>query len=542
MTTHRLPYDALTEYTLPALLATLASEHGDREAVVAPEGRVDFAGLLARAEEMAAWYADVGLTPGERVGVLLPNGLRWLVAALGAQLAGLVAVPINTWYRSSEYGHVIETAALRLLVTTDDLFGRPVLTDLADAGYGGLFDPAHDPDGYRGALLWPVDAPRAPGVVAGARAAAVPVGPEDTALVLFTSGSTAVPKTVALRHGGLVRNGRAMGARQHLVPGDRLWIASPFFFGYGCANALPVALTHGVTLCLQERVVGDAALEFIERERCTVYYGLGPTNHILRAAPNFGHHDISSLRTGTTGISTEDKRVALVDLGVSEVCSVYGLTEAYGHSTMTDARDPLETKLRTVGRILPTQEIRVVTEDGTPCPTGTAGEIELHGCVIESYLDMPEVDAGAFRPDGWFRTGDLGLLDEDGYLTFVGRSKEMMKVKGINVAPAEVEDLLADHEAVEQVHVVGASDGAGGEQIVAFVVPRQAGGDHDQLAARLGRHIRGRAASYKVPDRYVPLTPEQIPVTATGKVSRKGLRELAEGELAEVRPAGVEAR
>jgi fatty-acyl-CoA synthase len=488
---------------------------------------------------MAAWYTAAGLVPGERVGVLLPNGLRWLVAALGAQLAGLVAVPVNTWYRSSEYAHVVETAALRVLVTTADLFGRPVLRDLADAGHGGVFDAAHDDGGYRGALLWPADAPRAPGVVPGARADAVGVDPEDTALVLFTSGSTAVPKTVALRHGGLVRNGRAMGARQHLVPGDRLWTASPFFFGYGCANALPVALTHAVTLCLQERVVGDAALEFIERERCTVYYGLGPTNHILRAAPGFGRHDISSLRTGTTGLSVEDKRVALVDLGISEVCSVYGLTEGYGHSTMTDAHDPLETKLRTVGRVLPTQEIRIVDDDGRPCPVGTAGEIELHGCVIESYLDMPEVDATAFRPDGWFRTGDLGVLDEDGYLTFVGRSKEMMKVKGINVAPAEVEDLLADHEGIEQVHVVGASDGAGGEQIVAFVVPRRADGDHEELARQLGRHVRARAASYKVPDRYVPITPEQIPVTATGKVSRKGLRELAERDPAEGGLAGA---
>jgi HIP---CoA ligase len=530
VTTDRLPYDELTEFTFPALLRTLAEHHGDREAVVAPEGRVTFTELLARAEEMAAWYAAVGLAPGDRVGVLLPNGLRWLVTALGAHLAGLVAVPVNTWYRSSEYAHVIETAELRLLVTVADLFGRAVLDDLAEAGYGGEF--AGGGPGYRGAVLWPADRARPDGVVAGARGPAVVVRPDDVALVLFTSGSTARPKTVALRHGGLVRNGHAMATRQHLAPGDRLWIASPFFFGYGCANALPVALTHAVTLCLQERVEGDAALAFIERERCTVYYGLGPANHILRAAPSFGRRDISSLRTGTTGMSVEDKRVALVELGITGVCSVYGLTEAYGHSTMTDADDPLEVKLRTIGTILPTQELRITDDDGAPCPTGVTGEIELRGCVIDGYLGMPEVDAETFRPGGWFRTGDLGVLDDAGFLTFVGRRKEMMKIKGINVAPAEVEDLLADHDAVEQVHVVGASDGAGGEQIVAFVVPSQAGGDHDQLASRLGRHIRARAASYKIPDRYVPLTPEEIPVTATGKVSRLGLRELAETDPA----------
>lgn len=525
---HPLPFDELAEHTLPALLRLLGERYGGREAVVAPEGRASYAELLARCEEMAAGYLAAGLRPGERVGVLLPNGLRWLVATLGAHLAGLVAVPINTWYRSTEYAHVITTAEPRLLVTQEKLFGRAVLDDLAEAGHGGLFGPSDRP-GYRGALLWPAPARHPPGVTEGARPPRIAVSPDDTALVLLTSGSTAVPKTVALRHGGLVRNARAMGARQHLVPGDRLWIASPFFFGYGCANALPVALDHAVTLCLQERVVGDAALEFIEAERCTVYYGLGPTNHLLRAASTFGRRDISSLRTGTTGMSVEDKRVAIEELGIGEVCSVYGLTEAYGHSTMTDARDPVDVKLDTVGTILPTQEIRIVDERGEPCPTGTTGEVELRGCVIDSYLDMPEVDAVSFRSDGWFRTGDLGFLDERDYLHFVGRRKEMMKIKGINIAPAEIEDLLAGHEEIEQVHVVGAADGAGEERIVAFVVPRT-GSDREQLAQRLTEYVRVRAASYKVPHHFVPLAADDIPVTATGKVSRRGLRELAESD------------
>jgi HIP---CoA ligase len=532
--TERLPYDELTEHTLPALLRVLGERHGDREAVVAPEGRVSYAELLARCAEMAGYYAEAGLAPGERVGVLLPNGLRWLVATLGAQLAGLTAVPVNTWYRSAEYAHVIATAGLRLLVTEEKLFGRAVLDDLAEAGYPGRFDasrPGTSPGaGYRGALLWPAEAPRAPGVTAGATGPDVTVRPEDTALVLFTSGSTAVPKTVPLRHGGLVRNSRAMGERQHLVPGDRLWFALPMFFGYGCANALPVALDHAVTLCLQERVDGEAALEFIERERCTVYYGLGPANHLLRAAPSFGRRDISSLRTGTTGMSAEDKRVAIEELGVHQVCSVYGLTEAYGHSTMTDALDPLEVKLHTVGRILPTQEIRIVDEQGEPRPRGETGEVQLRGCVIDGYLNMPEVDATSFH-DGWFRTGDLGFLDERDFLHFVGRSKEMIKVSGINIAPAEVEDVLGGHPAIEQVHVVGASDGAGGELIVAFVVPRSADADPDGLTEALTKHIRARAASYKVPGRFMPLAAEDIPLTATGKVSKLKLRELAERNL-----------
>jgi acyl-CoA synthetase (AMP-forming)/AMP-acid ligase II len=181
------------------------------------------------------------------------------------------------------------------------------------------------------------------------------------------AGSTACPKPVPLRHGPLVRNDREIARRQHLPSGDRLWMAAPFFFGYGCANALPVALTHAATLCLQERVVGDEALAFIERERCTVYCGLATTTRTLLAAPTFGERDISSLRTGTTGFTAGDKRLAIEELGVAEVCSVYGLTEAYGHATMTDALDPVEVKLHTQGTVVPTQELRIVDEQGRPC-------------------------------------------------------------------------------------------------------------------------------------------------------------------------------
>ncbi len=514
--------------TFPALLRALATQYPEHEAVVAPEGRLTYTELLARCETMAAFYADAGIEPGSRVGVLLPNGLRWIVAALGAHLAGLVAVPINTWYRSSEYAHVIDTAALRMIVTTDDLFGRPVLDDLGAAGYGERF-PERGRRGYRGALCWPAEAELPPQVVPGpSGGSAAVVGPDDLALILFTSGSTARPKPVPLRHGPLVRNGREIARRQHLRAGDRLWIAAPFFFGYGCANALPVALSHATTLCLQERVDGDESLAFIERERCTVYYGLATTSRSLLAAPTFGERDISSLRTGTTGFTAEDKRLVIEELAVTEVCSVYGLTEAYGHSTMTDALDPVEVKLHTQGTVVPTQEIRIVDERGEPCATGETGEVELRGCVIDAYLDSPDLDAESFRPGGWFRTMDLGWLDDHDRLHFVGRRKELMKIKGINIAPAEVEDILATHPAVDQAYVMGVP-AAGDEMMVAVVVPRDPAGDADTLAKDLVGHVRARAASYKVPSRFVVMSSAELPLTDTGKVSKRELRTMVDG-------------
>ncbi|MFD4195658.1 class I adenylate-forming enzyme family protein [Amycolatopsis thermoflava] len=516
-------YRLLDQDTLPGVLRALGEHFGDHEAVAAADGRATFAGLLGACERMAAGYAAAGLLPGDRVGVLLPNGLRWLTATLGAHLAGLVPVPVNTWYRSSEYAYVIERAGLRAVVTDDKLFGRDVLADLAQAGYGELYGESRRD--YLGALTWPAGA-ELPPALPGGPLVDVPVGPGDLAAILFTSGSTAKPKPVPLRHGPLVANPREIGRRQHLRPGDRLWISAPFFFGYGTANALPVALTHATTLCLQERLDGEEALAFIERERCTVYYGLAPTTRALLSAPSFGKRDISSLRTGTCGFTAEDKRLVIEELGVTQVCSMYGLTEGYGHSTVSDALDPVEVKLSTCGTALPTQQVRIVDDAGRPCPAGVTGEIELSGAVIDGYLDAPELDAEAIRPGGWFRTGDLGWLDEHGRLHFAGRRKEMMKIKGINIAPAEVEDILIAHEAVDQAVVMGVPGDNGDEVMACVLVPRDPGADRDGLVADLTAHIRGQAAGYKVPSRFVLMTAADLPLTDTGKVSKLKLREV----------------
>jgi fatty-acyl-CoA synthase len=352
------------------------------------------------------------------------------------------------------------------------------------------------------------------------------VRPDDVALVLFTSGSTAKPKAVPLRHGCLVRSGRALGDRQHIRSGDRIWFAAPLFFGYGCSNALPVALAHGATLCLEERVIGESSLAFIERERCTVYYGLAPATRMLLAAPGFGTYDISSLRTGTTGFTAEDKRLVIETLGVTEVCSVYGMTEAYGHSTMTDAHDSVEVKLTTQGTVLPTQEMRTVDAEGRPLPAGEVGELQLRGCVTTGYLDSPELDAEAFTPDGWFRTGDLAWIDEDARLHFVGRSKEMMKIKGINISPAEVEEVVSSHPGVDQVYVMAVPDPSGDDVVGCVVVPRRPVPDRAAFIRDIRDHVRDRAASYKVPSRYLITSNEALPTTHTGKVSRMLLRPM----------------
>ncbi|ALL83959.1 hypothetical protein AD017_27220 [Pseudonocardia sp. EC080619-01] len=501
--------------TLPEVIDLRAITDPGGEAVVAPEGRVTWSELAGKVRAVADGLTAGGVRPGHRIGVLLPNGLRWIVSALAVQRAGATVVPINTWYRSTEIAHVLDEAAIALVVADESVFGRDTLTELAAAGRPNI-------------LVWRADealpAIPAPGIGASSAPGARPDG---LAYVLFTSGSTSRPKPVPLRHDRLLRNATEIGRRQHLVAGDRLWISAPFFFGYGCSNALPVAFLHGVTLCVEERPAGDTSLEFIERERCSVYYGFGPTTRNLLAAPGFGRYDISALRTGTTGFTREDRRLVLDDLGVAGICSVYGLTEAYGHSTMTESGDPPEVVLGTAGRVLDSQKIRIVDGEGRTVPAGDSGEIELRGCVIDGYLGDPALGEGAFRAGGWLRTGDLGTLDADGRLRVVGRSKELLKVKGINIAPVEVEELLCSHPGVDQAFVVGIEDDLGSEQMVAAVIPR--GTPPPDLAARLDTHVRERAASYKVPDRIELVDQTDIPLTDTGKFSKRLLRDKLSG-------------
>jgi acyl-CoA synthetase (AMP-forming)/AMP-acid ligase II len=512
-----------SELTYPAAVAALARQLPDADAVVADDGRVTWPQLNAHVDAIAGMLHAAGLRPGDRVGVLLPNGLRWITATIGAQRAGLTAVPINTWYRSTELKHVAETAGLRMIVAERTIFGRDVLDDLTQAGLGEEHRPSADGH-YRGVLFWPRDAAVPPAGTPEPAPISQVTG-DALALILFTSGSTAMPKPVPLRHAPLLRNGREVAHRLRMRPEDRLWIATPMFFGFGCENALPAALSHGATLCIQERVEPEAALDMLERERCTVYYGLTTTTRALVAAPSFADRDLSHLRTGTLGFTPEDKKLALDALGIHQGASAYGLTESYGFAAMTDADDPLDVKLHTQGTPLSTTEVRVVDEQGTPCPPGATGKVELRGAVMDGYLDAPEANASVFTADGWFRTGDLASLDEDGRMTFVGRWKEMLKINGINIAPAEVERILITHPAVEEVFVVGYTDSTGNERMGSVVVPCRPG-PHDELAAELTAHVRTAAASYKVPSRFVFLDRTAVPTTDTGKISRLKIARL----------------
>lgn len=519
-------FDDVRTVTTPAVLADVATTLPDKTFLIADDGELTYAQTAQLSVDVAAGLTDLGFKRGERIGILLPNGIRWCAALIGTHAAGLCAVPLNTWYRREELAEVAQRADLRAIVTQREIFG------FASAAAVGKLDVAD----FAGAFEWLAEQRLPTGLatptesldpVAALRNSAV--AESDDAMILFTSGSTAAPKAVRLTHGGLLRNAHAIGERQGIGSDDRFWFASPLFFVFGCSNALPNALTHAATLCVQERFEPSSALEFIERHRCTVYYGVAPVTRALAACADLPRRDISSLRTGTANAAPEDLRIAIEVLGVDQVCNAYGMTEGYGHSAMTACTEPADVRINSQGTPLPTQELRVMA-GGVVADAGVPGDIQIRGTITPGYLDGSS-PAEAFDPDGWFSTGDTGVIDGDGRVHYLGRKDEMMKVKGVNISPLEIESLLVQHDSVDEAFVFGLPNPDGDLRIGCVLVTSAKEHEADGLASEVQAWMRERAASYKVPHSIRVLAADQLPLTATGKVSKKLLKQQTQRTL-----------
>jgi fatty-acyl-CoA synthase len=536
-----------TSRTLGDLLDEMAVERPHAQALAFRHEHLSYAALRARVDELAWALVAMGVARGDRVAVLLPNCPEWVVAALAiAKIGGIVAA-ISTFSTARELGWVLEHSEAVALITVSAFRGRAYLDALHDlcpelAGSApGALRSERLP---RLRTVVCMDERRVDGVFrsadflgrgAGVGTAALrerqrSVSPSDVCYILYTSGSTATPKGVTLAHGGVIENGFNIGERQHLTPADRLWLAVPLFWSFGSANALPAILTHGGCAVLQESFEPGEALELLERERCSVYYGMANMARAMLEHPDRGRRRLDSMRTGLTIGLAEDIEMTMEAVGARELCNVYGSTETYGNCAVTDAHDPLAWRLHTQGLPLPGMDIRVADpETRRPLPAGEIGELCVAGHVTPGYFRAPELDAAAFDGEGYFHTGDLGLVGDDGRVRFRGRLKEMIKTGGINVAPLEVESVLLQHPGVKQAYVVGVPDHDRDEVVVAVLEL------HEAAAADAGAIVafcRERLASYKVPTRLVFRKAEELPRTPTGKIHKPGLRE----ELAMDRP------
>ena len=535
--TGRTPVAMPRARTVPGLLAELSARYPDLEFVVGGARRLTYREFRAEARRFARGLHALGVRRGDKVAILMGNRPEWLIANFAICSLGAVMVSLNTWATRRELAWLLDHSETSVLVTVDRFLGQDYTGALREASAaGGLPKLRHvvriAPDGRElpGGVSWDavLEAGKAvpEGVVDAAEAA---VEPPDVACILYTSGSTSTPKGVQLQHYALIENMWGIGERQHLRPGDRLWLAVSLFWGLGCENALFALMTHAGTIVLQERFEAGEAIDLIEREGCTVVYATANMVRAIAEHPDFRTERLASLRTGVT-IGTPEQVRLLAELGAREVCNVYGLTETYANCTVTDAGDSIEVRAASVGRPLPGFELAIEDpETRRPLPAGEVGEIKVRGYVTCGYYRAEDKNREAFDDEGWFLTGDLGYLDESGRLHFRGRLKEMIKTGGINVAPVEVEEVLMSHPGVEQAYVVGLPDADRDEIVVAVVVPREDPRRADEAALRA--HCAGTLAAYKRPRRYRLVAAGELPLTTTGKVRKLGMKELfAEGD------------
>jgi fatty-acyl-CoA synthase len=516
--------------TLDVLLHDVATVAPRRPAVHYRGETISYGELWREVAAAAHGLRAAGVRPGDRVAVLFPNCPEWLVATFGALTAGAVVVPLNTWYKERELEWTLRHCGVSTLLTVDrflrsdyaEMLPRllatlPELRTLVVAGAD-----------VAGSIRWPdLLATTGTRFSSSPDAAAGATRPRDRAFILYTSGSTAEPKGVVLLHGHLVESGYEIGARRLVTSDDVIWLGSPLFYGLGAANALPVALAHGASLVLDDTFDAGRAVAAMARHGATVYYGTGNMTQAILEHPSFDARKLASVTKGTAGLSAEYKRLAIVGLGLSLATPGYGLTESYGHALVGRPDDPLEIKLHTDGEPLPGVELRIVDpETDLPVPRGQTGRVLLRGRIAPAYHADPGEASAAFRVDGLFDTQDVGRLDDGGRFVFMGRLKDVIKSGGVNVSPIEVEQVLAEHPQVRDAHVVGVTDPALGELIVAFVDTRVPVGEDE-----IREFVRERAASFKVPTRVLVRAESQIPRLASGKVARQLLVEQARLEL-----------
>jgi acyl-CoA synthetase (AMP-forming)/AMP-acid ligase II len=514
----RSPGDAVT---LPALVAAAAERSPDAPALIAPGQRWSYRDLAAETARVARGLGAIGVVPGERVGVLLPNWPEFFSAVFGVQAAGGVAVCLNTMATSSELRHAIEHAELRRIVYTPRFLKHDYEATVATFPWRDAARLAFAQAGPLppGALDFARFAPRPDGDAAAALRSCDRSAGDAPAAMFFTSGSTARPKAVVHSHRALAHQAVVCSERFGLDARDRLWGCLPMFFTGGFVAVALTSLASGAAVVLQDHFEAGAALDAMEREGVTFYTGwqLAPA---LCEHPTFPERRLR-IRKGIFTDSPEAARLLSPD---HVTIGVYGMSETATFVCQARFDDPPDLRQRGFGRPLPGVELVIADpETGAPRPPGEVGEVLVKGpSMMLGYLGRPLEET--LDASGYLHTGDLGRIDETGTLRFAGRSKDVVRTAGVNVAAAEVEACLEQIGEVRSAYVVPVPHPVRGENVAAFVVPA-GGGAID--APRLLEHCRRELASYKVPRHLFVLEAAAIPRTGTQKVDKLALRATA---------------
>ncbi|MCG7363847.1 AMP-binding protein [Roseomonas sp. ACRSG] len=505
----------------------------DVEAIVAPAGRITYAALAEDVAAVRAALAAAGVRRGDHVGLCMGNGPRWVAIFLAIGSLGAVTVPVNTRFQAAEMAYALRQSRVSLLILSDRFLRVDFVGMLRGIcpGLDAALPDAALPD-LRQVVVLGQEVPAAATawadfLAAGqGRPAAPCCRPDDVLLIQYTSGTTSFPKGVLLTHRSMCADAFFSGGRMGLRIADRFHSARPFFHVAGTTLSILSCLQHVATLVTMDRFEAGEALRIMEEERCTHFSGNDTMALMLLNHPDRPRRRLV-LRGAWAAASPTIVRRIIDELGARECVVGYGLSEASPNVSQSCWWEPEE--IRVEGRMLPEPgvELRIRALDGgRDCPPDAEGEILVRGWnVMQGYFDKPEETARTLDPEGWLATGDLGRLDRDGRLRFTGRAKDIVRVGGENVSPAEVEDILNRHPAVRQAVVVGVPDQRLMEVPCAFIILNE--GQRLEEEELIG-WSRQNMAGFKVP-RYVRVVDgfEEIGMTASSKIQKRLLVEHA---------------
>ncbi len=500
---------------------------GDRAALVdRPTGqRWTYTELAADVDALALGLLEMGITKGDRVGIWAPNCAEWTLAQYATAKIGAILVNINPAYRARELEFVLNQSGSTLLIAavklkTSDYAGmiaevRPHCPELktvvllGSAPWQALLETGRRLD--RGALD------------------AIELDTDDPINIQYTSGTTGFPKGATLSHHNILNNGFFVGELCNYTQDDRICIPVPFYHCFGMVMGNLAATSHGACMVIPAPTFDPVAtLQAVQAERCTSLYGV-PTMFIAElSTPDFADYDLSSLRTGIMAGSpcpVEVMKQVIERMSMTEVSICYGMTETSPVSTQTRADDSLDRRVSTVGRAGPHLEVKVIDpETGRTVPRGTPGELCTRGySVMLGYWEQPDKTAEAVDAAHWMHTGDLAVMDADGYLAITGRIKDMVIRGGENVYPREIEEFLYTHPDILDAQVIGVPDAKYGEELMVWM--RLRAGAPALTAEAVREFCAGQLAHYKIP-RYVHVV-DEFPMTVTGKVRKVEMRERA---------------
>ena len=524
----------LLEQTIPDNLDATVARFGDREALVdVQQGiRWTYREFSDRVTELARGLLAGGVAKGDRVGIWAPNCAEWTLTQFATARIGAILVNINPSYRTHELEYVLKQAGISLLVSAAR-FKTSDYAQMVEEVRGSC--PALREVVLIGTDSWEELLARADEVPVE-RVAEVQAGLEadDPINIQYTSGTTGFPKGATLSHRNILNNGFFVGELCRYTEQDRVCIPVPFYHCFGMVMGNLACTTHGAAMVIPAAGFDPAAtLAAVRDERCTSLYGV-PTMFIAEwALIESGSFDESALASVRTGIMAGSPCPAelmkkLIASGIEEVTICYGMTETSPVSTQTRTDDSFDRKVGTVGAVHPHLEVKVVDPvTGETLPRGRAGELCTKGySVMLGYWEQPDKSAEVLQ-DGWMHTGDIAVMDEDGYVQITGRIKDMVIRGGENIYPREIEEFLYTHPDILDAQVIGVPDSKYGEELCAWIRMRE--GAEPLTAEKVREFATGRLAHYKIP-RYVQVV-DEFPMTVTGKVRKVEMREKSVAEL-----------